>query len=407
MSWSTQRLPEELQTTEFARQIDRLRRELGGGLIDMTESNPTRGFPAHRRRLAEHLKAAAARLGETAYEPTPKGLLMAREAVADYYGSRGRSVPPRQICLTASTSEAYGWLGKLLADPGGEVLVPTPSYPLFDHLFRAECLEAVPYRYRYDGAWHLDVGHLREGIESCERPAAIVSVSPNNPTGHRLESGEFEALAELSRWHDLPLIVDEVFLDYGHRSEDAASVLGEVERASLPERPLTFVLSGLSKVAAAPGAKLAWIAVDGPPRLRGEALERLEFLADSYLSVSTVTQLATPDILGAIPPFQRGLRRRLASNLESLDSALEAVPSCERYPVDAGWYAVVRMPSFIDEERFVLELLEEPGVAVEPGFFYDLEPAGHLVVSLLTAPEAFGEGAVRLCETLARRINSA
>jgi len=423
--WSNHRLPSRLEPTPFADRLERLEREAGAELLDLTFSNPSRGFEEHRRKMSEHLREAAERLTEVPYSPDPQGLEGAREAVVGYYADRGAEIGVEQLCLAASTSEAYSWLAKILADPGDQILIPSPSYPLFEHLLSLEVVETVPYRFRREGKWHLDTGDLRRQLGEADRPAAIFAVSPNNPTGHVLSDGDLGRLEKLARDHEVPLVVDEVFLDFGVEGAPPGSVLARdrdgatlenrdgAKSATLEnrggaksatEQPLTFVLGGLSKAAGVPGAKLGWVAVDGPGEQVETARERLAFVGDTFLSASTVTQLAVPDILTSIEPFHREVRERLATNLEALDEALEAVGAASRHPVEAGWYAIVRMPSFIDEADLVVALLEEHQTLVQPGFFYDLEPDGHLVVSLLCDEAAFEEGVERLMELVAERL---
>ena len=400
--WSNCRLPERLEATPFAERLEMLGKRAGAEMLDLTFSNPTRAFEAHRRRMSEHLEGAAGELREVPYAPDPQGLEGAREGVADYYAAHGAEIAPSELVLSASTSEGYAWLAKILADPGDRILVPAPSYPLFEHLLSLEGVEAVPYRFRYDGAWHLDTGDLRRQLEAGDRVAAIFAVSPNNPTGHLLADGELEALDRLAEEHDAAVVVDEVFLDFPVEAEGVpGSVLG---RGGSEAGALWFVLSGLSKTAGLPGAKLGWIAVEGPDALREAALARLAFVGDTFLSASTVTQLAAPAILEEIAGYQQQVRRRLATNLSALDEALTGVAALSRYPVEAGWYGIVRMPSYVDEAEFVVELLEEYEVLVQPGFFYELEPEGHVVVSLLTDPDAFAEGCGRLVQALSERV---
>ena len=396
--WSKTRLPDRLQPTDFSENLEALRERAGSQLYDLTLSNPTVDFPAHRRRMARCLERAADRLADQPYRPVAQGLTEARRAVCAYYDERGEKLGPEDLVLTASTSEAYTWLAKCFADPGAEILVPTPSYPLFEHLLRVESLQTRSYRFEYDGAWHLDVGDLRRRLEACERPAAIFCVSPNNPTGHTLTAREFDRLARLSRRYELPLVVDEVFLDYPLGGEAPGSALGFAETSPAP--PLTFVLSGLSKVAGLPGAKLGWLAVKGREELRQRAIERLSFIADTFLSVSSLTQLATAEILASVDRFHSRVCERTAENLAQLDDLLDSLPACTRYPSQAGWYAVVRIPSFIDEASFVTDLLDRRHVGLQPGFFYDLRPDSHLVVSLLPSPDRFAEGAARLVDAL-------
>ncbi len=404
--WSTRRFPERLSPTSFARRLERAVEEAGTGLLDLTFSNPSDSFEEHRRKMSRHLREAAGELADRPYEPIAAGLPAARRAVAEYLSERGASIPASHIVLTASTSEAYGWLAKLLADPGDTILVPTPSYPLFEHLLDLEAVESLAYPLRFEGRWRADLGELRRLLDSVHAPAAIFAVRPNNPTGHLGPHEEWPNLRRLAAEHDLPLVVDEVFVDFDvEHGERIDSVLGTQTDLSDANRPLTFALGGLSKTAGLPGAKLGWIAVDGPAARLEQSLEHLEFVADTYLSASTPTQLATPAILANLDDYHHDARRRLSRNLATLDETLADLPALSRYPVEAGWYAIVRTPGYIDEAEFVIELVDESSVLVQPGFFYDLQPDGHLVVSLLTAPEVFEQGIDRAIRTLDRRLS--
>jgi aspartate/methionine/tyrosine aminotransferase len=403
--WSQRRLPDRLASTAFARRLDTLVDEAGAGLLDLTFSNPSRGFSSHRRTMSRKLQQAAGQLPDTPYEPVSRGLPVARRAVAGYLRDRGASINDEEIVLTASTSEAYSWLARVCADPGDAILVPTPSYPLFEHLLRLEAVEILPYEIRYEGGWRVDIGTLRRTVERRRDLAALFTVRPNNPTGHLGTPEDWRRLHELAAAYQLPLVIDEVFLDfdveYGTRAKSALA--GPYGRTP-DDEALIFALGGLSKAAGLPGAKLGWIAVQGPSGQAREALERLSFVADTYLSASTVTQLATPAILDDLDNYHRLTRARLSNNLEVLDALLENEPALSRYRVQAGWYAIVRAPGFLDEAEFVLDLVDEADVLVQPGFFYDLEPSGHLVVSLLTAPSDFEEGCERMLDALSEKL---
>ncbi len=336
------------------------------------------------------------------YDPDPLGLEEARTAVADYYEERGITLSPGHVALTASTSEAYTWLAQLLCEPGEGLAVPEPSYPLFEHLLRLECVESRPYRLTYEGEWYLGGGAL-ERLNTMKPLRGIVIVSPNNPTGHVLDRGMFERLADVAVARDLPLIVDEVFGDYPVDVETLPSVLTHLRDRPSEERPLTFVLSGLSKVAGLPGAKMSWMGIEGPPDRREEAIERLAFIADAFLSVSTITQRAAPTILDQLAPFQDAIQQRLRTNRRQVRARAASSP-CTAYPVEGGWYQVVQLPGFIDESDIVLELLEDCNVVVQPGFFYDFEAGSHLVISLLTPETEFERGVQALIEKVEARV---
>jgi aspartate/methionine/tyrosine aminotransferase len=360
------------------------KRRAGAPILDLTESNPTHAglaYPPETMRAFDNPRALD-------YQPTPAGSLEAREAVADYYRRGGHEVDAARILLTASTSEGYAYLFKLLADPGDNVLVPRPSYPLFDYLAAMESVEVRPYPLVYHGAWTIDLDGLAAAI--TDRTRAIVVVHPNNPTGSYVKRAELDALVQLCRERQLALLSDEVFFDYGfapdpHRVGTLASVTG----------CLAFAMSGLSKIAGLPQMKLGWIAVSGPAGLRAEAFEKLEWIADTYLSVSTPVQCAAEALLRASEQVQMQIRERCATHLSQAREALAG--SCANIlAVEGGWYITIQAPRVRSEEEWTLELLERENVLVQPGFFYDFESEAYLVVSLLTAPENFREGIARL-----------
>ena len=356
-------------------------RAAGRPLLDLTESNPTRvGLSPGASELTAALSTAESAL----YSPEPLGLGSARAAIAAELAASGYLVGADQILLTASTSEAYGLLFKLLCEPGDELLVPSPSYPLLDVLAQLEQVRLVPYPLRYDGEWHVDVPALRAACGP--RTRAIVVVNPNNPTGSYLKRGELAQLAAL----DLPLISDEVFADFALRddSERAPSAL----RAS--DRTLVFRLSGLSKACALPQLKLAWTAIAGPSALVEEARLRLEHIADAYLSPSTPVQLALPKLLAAGPRTRAAITTRVRRNLAELARAL-AGSAANVLTVEGGWYAIVRLPALLDDETWALTLLDEDALLVQPGYYYDLGGT-HLVLSLICEESTFDEGARRL-----------
>jgi aspartate/methionine/tyrosine aminotransferase len=358
------------------------KRSAGAPVLDLTESNPTRaGFHYPGAQILEAICDPRSLL----YEPLPAGSVEARAAVAGYYRARGHDVAPERILITASTSESYAWLFKLLANPGDEVLVPRPSYPLFEFLAALESVRVVQYPLRYDGAWSVDFEALESRL--TPRTRAIVLVNPNNPTGSFLKRDELARLVALG----IPLISDEVFSDYELRQDPArVSTLVDVEA------PLAFCLSGLSKIAGLPQMKLGWIVAGGP------AVERLELIADTYLSVSAPMQNALLRLLEAGAAVQRQIARRTASNLELLRQALGADSACRVLDVEGGWYATLRIPRTRTEEEWTLLLLERENVLVQPGFFYDFESEAYLVLSLLTPPEVFREGLARVLTSVSR-----
>jgi aspartate/methionine/tyrosine aminotransferase len=335
-------------------------RRNGAHLLDLTISNPTEAGIHCPPSLYDSLSNPKSRV----YDPNPLGLRDAREAVSEYYGGR---YSPDRILLTASTSEAYSYLFKLLCDPGDEVLVPRPSYPLFEFLADLECVRTVQYPMHYGHGWFVDLDAMRALITS--RTKAIVFVNPNNPTGSYLKPEEFEAM----RATGLPLIFDEVFLDYAFDTPPLAY-------------PADFILSGLSKVSGLPQMKLGWIVVNDP-----DALSRLELIADTFLSVGTPVQHALRELLSARGDIQRQIRARTSANLAHLHSLGLRV-----LHVEAGWNAILQAPRTRTEDEWVLHLLRDCGVLVQPGYFYDFESEAFLVLSLLTPEPDFAEGARRI-----------
>jgi alanine-synthesizing transaminase len=359
------------------------KRRNGAAILDLTESNPTR---AGLRYPGGELLAALADPRSMQYDPDPRGLLTAREAVSEYYAGRGIDVPASRILLTASTSEAYSYLFKLLADPGDEILVPRPSYPLFDYLAAMESVSARQYPLRFDGVWHIDFPALASAI--TPRTRAIVVVNPNNPTGSYLKRAEWEHLQSFG----LPVISDEVFSDFAF-SPDPERIATLAASSSV----LTFSMSGLSKIAGLPQMKLGWIAAGGPHH--AAALEGLEWIADTFLSVSTPVQWALPRILAASGMLQEQIREQTRKNLERLRHAFNG-SSCRCLATDGGWYAILEVPRIRSEEEWALHLLARGDVLVQPGFFYDFETEAFLVLSLLTAPAVFEEGLRRILDTM-------
>jgi aspartate/methionine/tyrosine aminotransferase len=310
-----------------------------------------------------------------------------------YYSAHGSVVEPSRIFLTASTSESYAWLFKLLADPGDEVMAPRPSYPLFEFLAQMESVRIAQYPLVYHDGWSIDTDALTAAL--TERTRAIVLVNPNNPTGSFVKRGELETLVTLCAERGIALISDEVFADYTLEpdTERVASLAG-IEGA------LTFCLSGLSKVAGMPQMKLGWIVIGGPSALRTAATERLELIADTYLSVGTPVQHALPSLLAAGEDVRPQITARIYRNLADLRAAADSHPSLQVLKVEGGWNAILRVPRTHTEEEWCLDLLENAGVLVQPGYFYDFESEAFLILSLLTAPEAFSEGVRRLLRRL-------
>ena len=381
------RLPARLTVNAFARALEQARSERRP-LIDLTVSNPSQAGIVHPPQAFAALAAPAV----AGYTPLPFGLPSAREAVAQDFARRGVDVPWQQVVLTASTSEAYSILFKLLCEPSGDaVLIPVPSYPLFEHLTQLDGVAARPYTLEYHGRWRLDEASVDAHWDA--RTRGVLAVSPNNPTGSWLSPGEHAALASRCAAGGAALIVDEVFADYPLDPSDAA-------RASSPSEPeaLTFRLGGLSKSAALPQVKLGWIAVGGPPALRSAAMDRLELICDTYLSVSTPVQIAAPALIRSGGAVREQLLARIRRNDATLRRLAAARPSVEVLHADAGWSAVLRVPAHRSEEDLVLDLLRQAEVVVHPGFFFDFPREAYLVVSLLPEPAQFDEGIARVLE---------
>jgi aspartate/methionine/tyrosine aminotransferase len=360
------------------------KRRAGEAILDLSESNPTRAG------LQYPLEIAASFGGREVlrYEPDPRGSTAARQAVSRYYAARGFSAEPSQILLTASTSEAYAYLFKLLCNPGDEVLVPRPSYPLFEFLAKMESVSIRQYPLAYHGGWGIDIAALEQALN--DRTRAIVVVNPNNPTGSFLKRKELEVLRRLCVTRGLTLISDEVFSDYAF-APDAE----RVAMTAAVEDCLAFSLSGLSKVAGLPQMKLGWIVAGGPEAMRCQALEGLEWIADTYLSVSTPVQSAAAELLRLGEEVASQIRARTARNLASARTCLAGCAG-EILPVEGGWYIVIRVPATRTEEEWALELVERDNVLLQPGFFYDFDAEAFLVASLLTHPADFDEGLRRL-----------
>ena len=352
----------------------------GARILDLTESNPTRAgfaYPPEIVRAFEDPRMLV-------YDPAPAGLREARLPVASYYAAKGQAVDTGRILLTASTSEAYAYLFKLLCNPGDQVIVPRPSYPLFEFLANLESVEVRQYSLSYHGEWAIDLDSLAAAIS--DRTRAVVLVNPNNPTGSFVKPQELEALAGLARDRGFALISDEVFSDYPlHPGAARVDTLAGVAGC------LAFSMSGLSKIAGLPQMKLGWIVASGPAKLRAEAIGKLEWIADTYLSVSTPVACAAARLLASGESVQRQIRERTAGNLAVAREAL-AGSAAGILAVEGGWYITVRMPRIRSEEDWAIQLLSQESVLTQPGFFYDFESEAFLIVSLLTTPEVFREG---------------
>jgi len=365
----------------------------GADLLDLTVSNPTR---AELHYDAEAIQAAFLNPKIADYDPQPKGLRSAREAVASYYRAQheGFGFDPESLLLTTSTSEGYSYIFRLLCNPGDEILVPKPSYPLFEFLAELQDVKLIAYPLIYDHGWQIDFPSIYKVVS--HRTRAVVVVHPNNPTGSYVSAAERGALNALCREYELALIADEVFLDYAH---DGAPR----DTFALNRDALTFTLSGVSKISGLPQMKLAWIAASGPGSQLEEALARLEIIADTYLSMSAPIQLAAPALLEQRKSLQPLLLDRLRSNLQCLDVELARQKTCQRLQVEGGWYAVLRVPAIQSDEDLAIELLHKTSVLVHPGHFYDFPNDGYLVLSLITLPAHFREGVERMLSHLSSR----
>jgi aspartate/methionine/tyrosine aminotransferase len=373
--------------------LERARRAGGREILDLTESNPTRaGLVDLGVAAGEALSAGAG----GPYEPTPAGLPAARAAVAAELTMAGGSIAPERLVLTASSSESYAFLFKLLCDPGDAVLVPEPSYPLFEYLARLEGVVPVPYRLAYDGAWHVDLASVDEALaRAAGRARALVVVNPNNPTGSFLKRFELPPLAERCAARGLAVIADEVFATYGV-GDDPARVRALASEAPFTDRVLTFSLGGLSKSCGLPQLKLGWIAVAGPPAPAHAAVERLELIADTYLSVGAPVQAAAARLLALGRNARAVIAARVAENRAHLAAALPPSSPCTLLASEGGWSAILRVPATRTDEDWATALLGEDGVLVHPGYFFDLHGGTFLVLSLLPPTDVFRDGVTRV-----------
>jgi alanine-synthesizing transaminase len=360
----------------------------GREVLDLTISNPTRaGLDYDRQAILRAFSNPAA----LDYDPQPKGLRSARQGVAEYYRHRGK-VNPESLVLTTSTSEGYSFVFRLLANPEDEVLVPKPSYPLFEFLADLQDVKLIPYPLLYDHGWQIDLTTLEKA--ATPRTRAIVLVHPNNPTGSYVKNEERTAINKFCREHNLAIIVDEVFLDYAHDGSLPASFASNTE-------VLTFTLSGISKISALPQMKLAWIAASGPADQLQPALSRLEIIADTFLSLNAPVQLAASTLVDQRHSIQPQLLDRVRTNLAELDRQLAPQKTCQRLAVEGGWYAILRVPVTQSDEELAIDLLRQASVLVHPGHFYDFPRDGYLVLSLITHPDQFRDGIERLLKLLA------
>lgn len=367
----------------IARAIERAR-AAGRPLIDLTSGNPTTNDLGDRR---DDVRALGDPAGSV-YAPDAQGMLSAREAIARYYRERGRPVAPEDVLVTASTSEAYGWLFKLLCNPGDAVLSPQPSYPLFPYIADLEHVELVPYPLLRAERWRVDTGAMKRTLAERDDVRAILLVHPGNPTGTFIHRDDMASLIAIAGEHELALIVDEVFLDYATGGTSFAG----------GDEVNTFVLSGLSKVALLPQVKLAWLVVSGPDA--AEAQARLEIIGDTYLSVSTAAQLACSELLDRAPAAQHAVHIRIRDNLAVADAVLALHDGLRRIPSDGGWYACIEVPRTRSDDAWCAHLIESERIIVHPGHFFDMQERGVMVVSLLS-PD-FADAFARAAERWAR-----
>ena len=370
-----------LEENRLSHKLAQLRAS-GQTILDLTRSNPTEcGFSYDEQEIQRALAQPASLL----YQPDPRGIKSARDAVSANYQQQQVHLPADDLILTSGTSEAYSFIFRLLCNPGDEVLIPAPSYPLFDFLADLCDVKLVRYPLLYDHGWQIDFAAL---AATSSRTKALIVVHPNNPTGHYASPAEQSKLADFCAQRGIALIADEVFLDFALNNSRAPSFV------SL-NKALTFTLSGLSKICGLPQMKLAWIAVSGPSHDKVQALARLEVIADAYLSVGTPVQLATPELLATRGEFQAQVIARVQENLCELDAQLSRQSACNRLLCEGGWAAVLRVPAVRSDEDLAITLLSKEGVYVHPGHFYDFAQPGHLIVSLIVREDEFAEGICR------------
>ncbi len=368
-----------LEENRLSRKLAELR-AAGQKILDLTRSNPTEcAFSYDEQRI----QPALAQPTSLIYRPDPRGIKSARQAICAYYQQQQVHLPADDLILTSGTSEAYSFIFRLLCNSGDEVLIPAPSYPLFDFLADLSDVKLVRYPLLYDHGWQIDFAAL--AAASSSRTKALIVVHPNNPTGHYASPAEQSKLADFCVQRGIALIADEVFLDFSLQKSRPRSIASS-------HQALTFTFSGLSKICGLPQMKLAWIAVSGPSDEQAQALARLEVIADAYLSVGTPVQLATPELLATRAEFQAQVIARVQENLRELDAQLSRQSACNRLLCEGGWAAVLRVPATQSDEDLAITLLSKKGVYVHPGHFYDFAQPGHVIVSLIVREDEFAEG---------------
>ena len=376
------RLLPHAETNALSRVVESLRQD-GTSIVDLTESNPTRVGIAYPPDLLSSLGAERA----LRYEPHPLGMASAREAVAADFARRGVEVDPGSIVLAASTSEAYTWIFKLLCDPGMSVLVPQPSYPLFEHLTRLEAIRAVPYNLSYHGRWEIDFESVAAAPADTK---ALLLVSPNNPTGSYVSPREAHLLADLCRERGWAIVSDEVFAEYPVEAEAPAT---EIVR---DRAVLSFTLGGASKALGLPQVKVSWMLVSGPRGVCSEALAGLELIADTFLSVGTPPQIALPSLFARAGVVREAIQHRIGRNMRCARDTARRYPSCDLLAVEGGWSAVIRVPAVRGEDALVIDLVRREHILVHPGYFFDFPHEAFLVVSLLPPEDVFSDALDRL-----------
>jgi len=367
-----------LEENRLSHKLAQLRAS-GQTILDLTRSNATECGLSYEE---QEIQRALAQPASLLYQPDPRGIKSARDAVSAYYQQQQVHLPADDLILTSGTSEAYSFIFRLLCNPGDEVLIPAPSYPLFDFLADLCDVKLVRYPLLYDHGWQIDFAAL---AATSSRTKALIVVHPNNPTGQYASTAEQSKLADFCVQRGIALVADEVFLDFSLNNSPAQSFV------SL-NQALTFTLSGLSKICGLPQMKLAWIAVSGPSDDQAQALARLEVIADAYLSVGTPVQLATPELLATRGEFQAQVIARVQENLRELDAQLSRQSACNRLLCEGGWAGVLRVPAVRSDEDLAITLLSKEGVYVHPGHFYNFAQPGHLIVSLIVREDEFAEG---------------
>ena len=372
-----------LTTNRLAKALSQ-HRARGRSLFDLTVSNPTEcGFVYDNDAILQALSNPAA----TIYQPEPRGMATTRRAIAEYYAARGCDVSAEDILLTTSTSEAYSFVFRLLCNPGDELLIPAPSYPLFGFLADIQDVKLIRYPLFYDHGWEIDFHALEQAI--TPRTRGVIVVHPNNPTGHYTNSAAMKHLNDICSAKKMAIIADEVFLDFSLTEGSHPSFAVNCET-------LTFTMSGLSKIAGLPQMKAAWLITSGAEPWKSQACARLDVIADAYLSMNAPIQLAVPSFLRQRTAFQKQLIARVRGNLRELDRQIAAQKSCSRLEVEGGWYVVLRVPATRSDEDLAVDLLESSDVYVHPGHFYDFPSDGYLIASLITPEHDFAEGIKRL-----------